>query len=113
MDEPPTVTARADGYVQDAGSQWVAAAVGAQPGDVVLDACAAPGGKATAMAAAGAYVVAADVSPARAGLVAANTRRFVSRPDRTGSGRGATWSGSTASAGSASARSDGADVSRS
>ena len=50
MNEPPTVTERADGYIQDEGSQWVAAAVGARPGERVLDVCAAPGGKATAMA---------------------------------------------------------------
>ena len=28
MNEPPSVTVRADGYVQDEGSQWVAASVG-------------------------------------------------------------------------------------
>ena len=42
---------RDDGYRQDLASQWVAAAVEAQPGERVLDLCAAPGGKATAMAA--------------------------------------------------------------
>ncbi|MGH9063362.1 MAG: transcription antitermination factor NusB, partial [Acidimicrobiales bacterium] len=50
MNEPPPVTARADGYVQDAGSQWVAALVGAGPGERVADLCAAPGGKATLLA---------------------------------------------------------------
>lgn len=72
MGEAPTVTRRADGYVQDEASQWVAALVGAQPGDRVLDAAAAPGGKATAMAQAGAWVAAADVRPSRAGLVRGN-----------------------------------------
>jgi 16S rRNA (cytosine967-C5)-methyltransferase len=89
MNEPPPVTARADSYVQDEGSQWVAAAVGAQPGERVLDVCAAPGGKATAIAATGAFVVAADVSPGRAGLIIANTR-FLSRPDGRFDADGAT-----------------------
>ena len=44
------MTVRADGYVQDRASQLVAAHVGARPGERVLDVCAAPGGKATAMA---------------------------------------------------------------
>jgi 16S rRNA (cytosine967-C5)-methyltransferase len=74
MNTPPPVTERPDGYVQDVGSQWVAAAVGVQPGDLVLDVCAAPGGKATAMAALGGVVVAADVHPQRVGLIVANAR---------------------------------------
>lgn len=78
MNEPPTVTERDDGYVQDLASQWVAIAVGAASGERVLDVCAAPGGKSTAMAAAGAFVVGADVSPHRAGLVAANATRLAS-----------------------------------
>ncbi len=80
MDDPPPVSTRADGYVQDLASQWVAAAVEARPGERVLDVSAAPGGKATAMAAGrggdGAFVVAADLSPARAGLMAANVARL-------------------------------------
>lgn len=76
MDQPPPVTQRADGYVQDLASQWVAAAVQAGPGDRVLDACAAPGGKATAIAACGAEVVAGDLTRARAGLVAGNVERL-------------------------------------
>jgi 16S rRNA (cytosine967-C5)-methyltransferase len=75
MDEPASATVRDDGYTQDLGSQWVAVAVGALPGERVLDACAAPGGKATAMAAHGARVVAADLRPHRARLVAGNARR--------------------------------------
>ena len=35
MNEPPPVTERADGYVQDRASQWVAEAVGARPGERV------------------------------------------------------------------------------
>lgn len=76
MNEPPPVTVRDDGYVQDQSSQWVAAAVEARPGELVFDACAAPGGKATALAAAGARVVAGDVRPGRVGLVAANAARL-------------------------------------
>jgi 16S rRNA C967 or C1407 C5-methylase (RsmB/RsmF family) len=44
MNLPATVTERADGYIQDLGSQWVAEAVGAGPGDRVLDVCA-PGAR--------------------------------------------------------------------
>jgi len=76
MNQAATVTARDDGYVQDQASQWVADAVGARPGERVLDVCAAPGGKATAMAATGATVVAADARPSRVGLVVANAARL-------------------------------------
>ncbi|MGE0795053.1 MAG: RsmB/NOP family class I SAM-dependent RNA methyltransferase, partial [Acidimicrobiia bacterium] len=75
MDEAPGATERPDGYVQDLASQWVAEAVGAMAGERVADVCAAPGGKATALAATGAVVVAADHSPVRAGLVAGNAVR--------------------------------------
>ena len=72
MNVAPSVTTRADGYVQDESSQWVAAAVAAGAGERVLDVCAAPGGKATAMAGAGARVVAADQRVGRARLVQEN-----------------------------------------
>lgn len=72
MNEPAPVTVRDDGYVQDRSSQWVAAAVEAEAGERVLDTCAAPGGKSTALAASGARVTAADVRPHRVELVAAN-----------------------------------------
>jgi 16S rRNA (cytosine967-C5)-methyltransferase len=72
MNEPPPVTEREDGYVQDLASQQVAAAVGAEPGERVLDVCAGPGGKATGIAATGANVIASDVRPRRAGMVRAN-----------------------------------------
>ena len=74
MDTAPEVTERADGYIQDLASQWVAEAVDARPGDRVADLCAAPGGKATLLAAAGAHVVAADRRPSRARLVVRNAR---------------------------------------
>jgi 16S rRNA (cytosine967-C5)-methyltransferase len=76
MDEAPPVTERADGYVQDLASQWVAESVGAQPGERVLDLCAAPGGKALVLAGAGARVVAADRRAGRLGLVRSNAERF-------------------------------------
>ncbi|MDP1818923.1 MAG: transcription antitermination factor NusB [Acidimicrobiales bacterium] len=72
MNTAPSVTERADGYVQDLASQWVAEAVGAAPGERVVDLCAAPGGKALLLAASGARVVASDIRPGRARLVAAN-----------------------------------------
>jgi 16S rRNA (cytosine967-C5)-methyltransferase len=72
MNEAPTVTTRSDGYVQDTASQWVAELVGVTPGLLVLDVCAAPGGKATAMAQAGANVIAADVRPHRVELIRQN-----------------------------------------
>jgi 16S rRNA (cytosine967-C5)-methyltransferase len=76
MNQPPPVTTRADGYVQDVASQWVADLVAARPGDRVADLCAAPGGKATRLAADGALVVAADLRPSRARLIAANAERL-------------------------------------
>jgi 16S rRNA (cytosine967-C5)-methyltransferase len=72
MNEPPPVTVRADGYRQDPSSRAVAALVGAAAGMRVADVCAAPGGKATAMAGPGVRVVASDVRASRAGLVASN-----------------------------------------
>lgn len=72
MDRPPRVHRRADGYVQDLASQWVVDLVGAEPGERLADLCAAPGGKATGLAARGAWVAAADLRPARARLVASN-----------------------------------------
>lgn len=76
MDRPATVTERPDGYVQDLASQWVADLVEARFGHLVADLAAAPGGKATALAATGAKVVAADVRLSRARLIAANAERL-------------------------------------
>jgi 16S rRNA (cytosine967-C5)-methyltransferase len=76
MNAPAPVSVRADGYVQDRSSQWVAAAVDCVAGERVLDACSAPGGKSTAMAASGALVTAADIRPHRAELVASNAARL-------------------------------------
>jgi 16S rRNA (cytosine967-C5)-methyltransferase len=76
MNVPSPVSTRSDGYVQDESSQWVAASVGGQRGDLVLDLCAGPGGKATGLAASGATVIGADLQPTRAGLVAKNAERM-------------------------------------
>ncbi len=76
MNQAPAVTTRSDGYVQDLASQWVSELVAAGPGDLVADTCAGPGGKATAMAAAGATVLAGDRHPGRAGAVRDNARRL-------------------------------------
>ena len=45
MNGAATTTERDDGYTQDPASRWVVDAVGARPGERVLDLCAAPGGK--------------------------------------------------------------------
>jgi 16S rRNA (cytosine967-C5)-methyltransferase len=80
MNQSAPVTTRADGYAQDRASQLVAAHVDVQPGERILDMCAAPGGKATALAAAGAAtVVAADISPGRAATTAATASRLGAR----------------------------------
>jgi len=81
MNRSATATVREDGYVQDQASQWVVDAAEVTIGDLVLDMCAAPGGKATALAAAGARVVAADVRPSRVGLIAENARRLALASD--------------------------------
>lgn len=75
MNVAPAATERPDGYTQDRASQWVAAAVGASAGERIADLCAAPGGKATAMAATGALVLASDIEPGRVALVASAARR--------------------------------------
>jgi 16S rRNA (cytosine967-C5)-methyltransferase len=75
-----TLPAARDGWVevQDEGSQLLAAAVGARPGEAVLDRCAGAGGKALALAAAvgaAGRVHACDVDPERLSRLAARARR--------------------------------------
>ncbi len=82
MNGAATTTERSDGYTQDPASRWVADAVGAAEGERVLDLCAAPGGKATALAGDGARVIAADVRVKRVGLIAGNARRVGLEPDQ-------------------------------
>ena len=72
MNAPARVHRRADGYVQDLSSQMVVDAMDVQAGDLVADVCAAPGGKATALAARGAHVVACDSHLGRIRLLKAN-----------------------------------------
>lgn len=86
----PTGSVRVPGPVQvsslpgyDAGEWWVqdaAAAIPArvlapQPGERVLDLCAAPGGKTMQLAAAGAAVTAVDISPTRMRRLGENLAR--------------------------------------
>jgi 16S rRNA (cytosine967-C5)-methyltransferase len=72
----PLLTPLADSglfFVQDEASQLVASLVGARPGDRVLDACASPGGKTIAIAAAmqdRGLIVATDVRGRRVDLLA-------------------------------------------
>ncbi len=76
MNRPATTTTRDDGYVQDPASQLVVETVGAGPGELVIDLCAAPGGKATGLAATGAKVIAGDRRTSRVGLITANVARL-------------------------------------
>ena len=84
MNVAASPTVRADGYVQDRGSQAVAEHMaglleggfaGERPGPV-LDVCAAPGGKATLLARTAAFVVGTDLAASRADLLAGNVRRL-------------------------------------
>lgn len=59
-------------WPQSRGSQLAGAAVGVQPGERVLDLCAAPGGKATQLAETAAEVVAVEKHPGRANELAEN-----------------------------------------
>ena len=63
-------------WPQSRGSQLAGAAVGAQPGERILDLCAAPGGKATQLVAAGAEVVAVEKHPGRARELEENAARL-------------------------------------
>nr|WP_268236792.1 RsmB/NOP family class I SAM-dependent RNA methyltransferase [Sinisalibacter lacisalsi] len=67
----------ADGewWVQDAAAAIPAQVLDAQPGERVLDLCAAPGGKTMQLAATGAEVTAVDISSARTGRLEENLTR--------------------------------------
>lgn len=80
MNQPAETVVRDDGYIQDEASQHVVRAVEAEPDQLVVDLCAAPGGKATGLAAAGARVVAADRRLSRVRLITANLDRFGTGP---------------------------------
>lgn len=64
-----------DWWVQDAAAAIPAHVLGAQPGEAVLDMCAAPGGKTLQLAASGADVTALDISDARMARVRENLAR--------------------------------------
>ena len=80
LDDPGQVSGLA-GYdagqwwVQDAAAALPARVLAARPGEVVLDMCAAPGGKTLQMAAAGAEVTALDLSEARLDRLRENLAR--------------------------------------
>ncbi len=81
MDQAAVVSRRPDGYAQGPASQAVAEHLGRLIGGGpsrarVADLCAAPGGKATALARHARLVVAVDLAPARSALMAANARRL-------------------------------------
>lgn len=61
--------------IQDPGASLVVPYAGPEPGSVAVDLCAAPGGKALALAGRAAYVLAADRSPVRLSLVRENAER--------------------------------------
>jgi len=66
-------------YLQDPASQWVAEGVDPRPGERILDACAAPGGKASHLAALlhnHGEVVAVELDPGRAKRLRANLQRL-------------------------------------
>jgi 16S rRNA (cytosine967-C5)-methyltransferase len=67
--------AEGDWWVQDASAAVPARLLAAQPGQTVLDLCAAPGGKTLQLAAAGAKVTALDKSAGRIKRVAENLAR--------------------------------------
>ena len=64
-----------DWWVQDAAAALPAKILAPQPGEHVLDLCAAPGGKTLQLAAAGATVTAVDISEARMARVSENLDR--------------------------------------
>jgi len=76
---PPDWLESGYAWPQSRGSQLAGAAVGARPGERVLDLCAAPGGKATQLAAAGAEVVAVERHAGRARELEENARRLGAR----------------------------------
>ena len=88
MNTPEQPVARDDGYVQGMASQWVCHVVDAASpdGGVMVDACAAPGGKATGVGEQWSTVVATELDEARTATLARTIRSlrpgaFVVRAD--------------------------------
>jgi 16S rRNA (cytosine967-C5)-methyltransferase len=75
-DIPPEWIQEGRAWPQSRGSQLAGRAVGAQPGERILDLCAAPGGKATQLAEAGAEIVAVEKHPGRARELQENAARL-------------------------------------
>ena len=67
--------AEGDFIVQDPGTALAVELLAPQPGDAVLDACAAPGGKTVQIAWRGASVTACEVNPVRRRRLVENLRR--------------------------------------
>ena len=77
LDEiPPGWIEEGRAWPQSRGSQLAGRAVGARPGERILDLCAAPGGKATQLAEIAAEVVAVEKHPGRARELEANAARL-------------------------------------
>jgi 16S rRNA (cytosine967-C5)-methyltransferase len=73
---PPEWVTGGLAWPQSRGSQLAGLAVGAQPGERILDLCAAPGGKATQLAEVAAEVVAVEKHEGRARELAENAARL-------------------------------------
>jgi len=79
-----------DWWVQDAAAALPARLLNVGPGDIVIDLCAAPGGKTAQLAAAGARVTAVDRSPVRLARLRQNLDRLALNTE-TVEADAATW----------------------
>jgi 16S rRNA (cytosine967-C5)-methyltransferase len=79
QNEPPERVVRPAGtgsWPQSRGSQLAGRSVGVEPGERVLDLCAAPGGKTTQLAEQAAEVLAVELHPGRARELERNVKRL-------------------------------------
>lgn len=83
MNTPERPTARADGYVQGQASRWVCEVVDAvmPEGGLLLDLCAAPGGKTTGVGSQWTPLGAVELDAERCAALQRNLQRF--RPEAT------------------------------
>lgn len=83
--KPQSMPGYAEGAwsVQEEGSQLVALALGARPGERVLDACAGRGNKTSLIAGCGARVDAADLHPAKLDVLTKELSRLGHAPNAT------------------------------